>query len=89
MAIYGEEFGIRIYDHVGSFMEMLTLLYSSLSFALYCSMSNDFLTTFRTLFMPWWNDDKDAFSGSYIAVNTSAVGFRRNRRRATEAVIGP
>ncbi|VDM37409.1 unnamed protein product [Toxocara canis] len=48
--IYGESFGIRIYDHLGSFMEMLTLLYSSISFVLYCSMSNDFLCTFQLLF---------------------------------------
>uniref|UniRef100_A0A9J2NZF3 G-protein coupled receptors family 1 profile domain-containing protein n=1 Tax=Ascaris lumbricoides TaxID=6252 RepID=A0A9J2NZF3_ASCLU len=48
--IYGETFGIRIYDHLGSFMEMLTLLYSSISFVLYCSMSNDFLHTFQSLF---------------------------------------
>ncbi|MFH4973598.1 hypothetical protein AB6A40_000307 [Gnathostoma spinigerum] len=48
--IYGESFGIRIYDHIGSFMEMLTLLYSSISFLLYCFMSNDFLKTFKSLF---------------------------------------
>uniref|UniRef100_A0AC34REV7 Uncharacterized protein n=1 Tax=Panagrolaimus sp. JU765 TaxID=591449 RepID=A0AC34REV7_9BILA len=28
-AIYGEKFGIIVYDHLGSFMEMLTLFYSS------------------------------------------------------------
>ncbi|KAH7704723.1 Protein EGL-6 a, partial [Aphelenchoides avenae] len=50
-AIYGETFGVRIYDHVGSFMEMLTLLYSSVSFILYCTTSDDFLRTFRKLFL--------------------------------------
>lgn len=39
-AIYGAEFGLRVYDHLGSFMEMLTLLYSSINFVLYCTMSN-------------------------------------------------
>lgn len=57
-AMYGESFGIRIYDHLGSFMEMLTLLYSSISFVLYCTMSNDYLRTFRSLFCPC-SDEKD------------------------------
>lgn len=48
--IYGENFGIRIYDNLGSFMEMLTLLYSSISFILYCTMSQDYLDTFKSLF---------------------------------------
>ncbi|VDM98809.1 unnamed protein product [Thelazia callipaeda] len=48
--IYGENFGIRIYDYLGSFMEMLTLLYSSISFILYCTMSHDYLSTFKSLF---------------------------------------
>ncbi|CAB3400397.1 unnamed protein product [Caenorhabditis bovis] len=55
VAIYGEDFGNRVYDPMGNFMEMLTLLYSSVSFVLYCLMSNDFLTTFRVLFCPWSN----------------------------------
>ncbi|VDK27075.1 unnamed protein product [Gongylonema pulchrum] len=48
--VYGENFGVRIYDHLGSFMEMLTLLYSSISFVLYCTMSQDYLDTFKSLF---------------------------------------
>ncbi|CAD5222228.1 unnamed protein product [Bursaphelenchus xylophilus] len=50
-AIYGDKFGVHIYDQLGSFMEMLTLLYSSISFILYCVTSNDFLRTFRQLFL--------------------------------------
>lgn len=50
-AIYGEKFGIIVYDHLGSFMEMLTLFYSSVSFTLYCIMSNDFQNTFQRLFI--------------------------------------
>ncbi|CCD67505.1 G-protein coupled receptors family 1 profile domain-containing protein [Caenorhabditis elegans] len=53
VAIYGEEFGNRYYDPVGNLMEMLTLLYSSVSFVLYCTMSNEYLSTFRALFFPW------------------------------------
>ncbi|VDN58709.1 unnamed protein product [Dracunculus medinensis] len=48
--IYGASFGVSVYDHLGSFMEMLTLLYSSISFILYCLMSTDYLHAFRSLF---------------------------------------
>ncbi len=38
--IFGAAFGFLVYDHLGSFMEMLTLLYSSINFVLYCTMLN-------------------------------------------------
>ncbi|KAI6240156.1 Thyrotropin-releasing hormone receptor [Aphelenchoides fujianensis] len=50
-AINGQSFAVRIYDCLGPLLEMLTLLYSSVNFVLYCIMSNEFLTTFRTLFL--------------------------------------
>uniref|UniRef100_A0A7E4VE72 G_PROTEIN_RECEP_F1_2 domain-containing protein n=1 Tax=Panagrellus redivivus TaxID=6233 RepID=A0A7E4VE72_PANRE len=51
IGIYGETFAVDVYDHLGEFMEMATLFYSSVSFMLYCAMSNDFKRTFRRLFL--------------------------------------
>ncbi|CAD6187588.1 unnamed protein product [Caenorhabditis auriculariae] len=66
VAMYGEDFGMRYYDPLGNLMEMLTLLYSSVSFVLYCSMSNDFLSTFRSLFLPCvTNEDADVIIGKW------------------------
>lgn len=42
---------ISIYTSMGDFFEMMTVLYSSVNFILYCSMSSQFRTTFKFLFV--------------------------------------
>lgn len=59
--IYGSEFGVRIYDQLGSFMEMLTLLYSSINFLLYTFMSNQFMHTFRRVFIPCYTNNDNEY----------------------------
>ncbi len=51
-AVYGSDFGEKIYNQLGDLFEMLTLLYSSINFVLYCVMSTDFLRAFARLFCP-------------------------------------
>lgn len=48
-AVFGAEFGVDVYDNLGDFFEMLTLLYNSINFLLYCLMSTEFQKTFRHL----------------------------------------
>lgn len=48
-AAFGAEFGVDVYDNLGDFFEMLTLLYNSINFVLYCLMSSEFQRTFRQL----------------------------------------
>ncbi|KAI6188394.1 Thyrotropin-releasing hormone receptor [Aphelenchoides besseyi] len=50
-AVNGEEFGVKIYDKVGSLLEFLTLLYSSINFCLYVVTNGDFRRTFHLLFL--------------------------------------
>ncbi len=50
VAINGSIFAARFYDLLGDFFEMLTLLYSSINFVLFCLMSSDFKHTFMTTF---------------------------------------
>ncbi|KHN86161.1 Thyrotropin-releasing hormone receptor [Toxocara canis] len=78
--IYGESFGIRIYDHLGSFMEMLTLLYSSISFVLYCSMSNDFLCTFQLLFCACVCEPNNGANTHSHGPNEAFYGQRKRQR---------
>uniref|UniRef100_A0A915HM52 G-protein coupled receptors family 1 profile domain-containing protein n=1 Tax=Romanomermis culicivorax TaxID=13658 RepID=A0A915HM52_ROMCU len=40
--IVGAQFGRQVYDHMGDFFEMLTLLYSSINFVMYCMMNEEF-----------------------------------------------
>lgn len=49
--IFGRRFGQEVYDHLGDFFEMLTLLYSSVNFILYCFMSKEFKNTIKKFFM--------------------------------------
>lgn len=58
-AIFGQEFGTEVYDNLGDLFEMLTLLYSSVNFVLYCAMSTEFQRTFRQLFL---TPIRDAFA---------------------------
>ncbi|PAV70440.1 hypothetical protein WR25_18944 [Diploscapter pachys] len=78
VAIYGDDFGVRIYNPLGNLMEMMTLLYSSVSFILYCTMSNDFLTTFRILFLPWTLED-----GS----NPNSRGIQPNNCKSSNSLL--
>jgi len=48
--ILGLPFAYEVYDHVADFFSMLTLLYSSLNFVLYCVMSAQFKGEFLKLF---------------------------------------
>lgn len=49
-AIFGRQFAHEVYDNVGDLFEMLTLLYSSVNFLLYCLMNKDYQETFARLF---------------------------------------
>ena len=40
--VAGSEFGLEIYDRLGDLFEMLTILYSSINFVMYCSMNQRF-----------------------------------------------
>ncbi len=50
--IFGTDFATSVYDPLGDFFEMLTLLYSSINFVLYCAMNTEFLRAFTELFCP-------------------------------------
>ncbi len=47
--VYGKSFR-DVYLKLGDFFDMLTLLYSSINFVLYCTMSSQFRNTFRQVF---------------------------------------
>ncbi|CAD5216903.1 unnamed protein product [Bursaphelenchus okinawaensis] len=84
-AIYGDKFGINIYDQLGSFMEMLTLLYSSISFILYCVTSNDFLRTFRNIFLK----KKKRIDESSMKRNSRSVSNNNTRPIESMTLIAP
>lgn len=48
-AVFGHQFGREVYDNLGDFFEMLTLLFSSINFVIYCIMNNGYQRTFKNL----------------------------------------
>lgn len=49
-AIFGQRFATEVYDNLGDIFEMLTLLYSSVNFVLYCLISVEYQKAFISLF---------------------------------------
>lgn len=49
-AIFGQRFATEVYDNLGDIFEMLTLLYSSVNFILYCLISVEYQKAFIALF---------------------------------------
>lgn len=52
VGIWGHDFAYRVYNPLGNLFELLTLVYSSINFLLYCTMSSQFSHAFRQLFIP-------------------------------------
>ncbi len=49
LVVYGECFEILVYEKLGDFMDLLTLLNSGGNFVFYCAMSSKFRETFVEL----------------------------------------
>lgn len=53
--ILGKQFAYEVYNNVADLFSMLTLLYSSINFILYCVMSTQFQSVFKKLFCTKFN----------------------------------
>ncbi|KAA3679942.1 uncharacterized protein DEA37_0014935 [Paragonimus westermani] len=52
--LLGNCFTDNVYNNLGDLTDLLTIVNSCINFVLYCSMSQQFRTTFLRLFCSWW-----------------------------------
>ncbi|THD27917.1 Dro/myosuppressin receptor [Fasciola hepatica] len=77
----GHCFTENVYNLLGDFTDLLTIMNNGINFVLYCSMSQQFRTTFFQLFCRWSDRAKQGHSSSLRRSTQQPRSFRLSSRR--------